>query len=941
LTSMVAIRSVPGFHFLVVVALLLSSLSLAAAYPEPVSTMESKHLTAIQLPEIDHAYHKLTVAEMNSLRDAFGVRDPSLDYNVVVDGHGTGLAPPSEESWESMVGIVNVLDSVDSDLSSVPASFDLSSLPTFPAVGDQASQPSCAAWAGTYYAYGFAEASDLEWTGASSGAPDQLVSPAWTYNRVNGGRDSGSWTDENMFVVRDWGVATLAKMPFDDSEYLDLGSPSAFREAPEHRADDVFYIPYSGSATIDEIKVLVSEGTLVTFALDALQFPPGFKDGTDGDYVLSAAEYSSSDLNHAQTIVGFDDSVADDGETGAFRVVNSWGAEWGDEGFYWFTYEALLELGSMDVLYLNYITDIPDYSPQLVAAWHFNAAPSRSADLEVGLGSSITPIVSKSPFFSRDRTASHLYPTYMCLDVSEFADDYDISDGSFFLDIGSSPSKGVVSSFKVECYTGVFVPGAAARTTAQSEDVPKTTPGTVSVTLPQHEPVSVSEALDSESLSFIPLGEVQWVGVNHASAGDGDSIQSGDVGDGETTQVAVSVSGPGQVSFMWKVSSQSGSDTLSFEIPEVGVSESISGDHDWSEMFFSIDEGAHTLIWSYSKDSSVSELDDTAWVDSVRISTQLPDFSLEQSYAATSGMPVLVTPLDITNPMSSELEFWFDWGDDSPLDQGDPEEGYSASHIYAESGRYTLVVNLEDEYSYTVVRAAEVEVDDQNARPTIHSATVSPSSDYHEPGSTVTFNVAVSDLEGDSVSVSVEVSTLEAVMEETMAADPGESMLFSFDYTCPLGSEVPYLVLVTASDDAEHSLQGDWDSASLTMLVNSLPVAQVESGVTSASTGEPVSFDASGSYDAESASASLEFRWDWESDGVWDTGWSSDASSEHAFMAPGTYVVSVEVKDANSLAASSSVEVAVTGDPIPEFSLVLVPVIAILVVFAAARRRRS
>ena len=931
-------RYTPMTNSLIACMMLLSLVSVAIAASVLASSGDLSPPDNAFSPEVRFSYHSLTAAEMVDLSGRFGVHDPSLDYNTIIEGHGTGLAPPSSEGWQSMVGSLNVLDSVEADMESVPSSFDLSTEPTFPAVGNQASQPSCAAWAATYYAYGFAEATDLGWMEASSGVPGQLMSPAWTYSRVNGGRDSGSSMDENMFVVRDWGVATLATMPFDDTEYLDWGSPSAFREAPEHRADEVFYIPYSGSATIDEIKVLVSEGTLVTFALDALQFSPGF---ADGNYILSAAEYSSNDLNHAQTIVGFDDSVADDGEVGAFRVVNSWGSEWGEDGFYWFTYEALLELGTIDALYLNYITDIPDYSPQLVAAWHFNAAPSRSADVEVGLGFAISPIVSKSPFFTRDRSASHLYPTYMCLDVSEFADDYYSSDGSFFLDIGSSPSKGVISSFKVEYYSGGFIPGAATRTTVQSEDVPKATPGSVSVTLPQHEPVPASEALDSESLSFIPTGEVQWVGVNHASAGDGDSIQSGDVGDGEATPIAISVFGPAQVSFMWKVSSQSGSDVLRFEIPEAGVSESISGDHDWSEMFYSIDEGAYTLMWSYSKDSSVSERDDTAWVDSVSVSTQLPDFSLEPLYAATSGIPVLVTPIAISNPMSSGLEFWFDWGDDSPLDQGDPEEGYSASHIYAEPGRYTLAVSLEDEYSYMVVHAAEVEVGDQNARPMIHSATVSPSSDYHEPGSIVTFNVAVSDLEGDSVSVSIEISTLEAVMEETMATDPGESVLFSFDYTCPLGSEVPYLVSVTASDDAEHSLLGGWDSTTFTMLVNTPPAAQLESSVTSASTGESVSFDASGSYDAESASPSLEFRWDWESDGVWDTNWDGDASSAHAFAAPGTYLVTVEVRDANSLVASSSVEVTVTGEPIPEFSVVLIPVIAILIVFAAVRRRRA
>ncbi|MCJ2533227.1 MAG: hypothetical protein LN411_04825, partial [Candidatus Thermoplasmatota archaeon] len=643
---------------------------------------------------------------------------------------------------------------------------------------------------------------------------------------------------------------------------------------------------------------------------------------------------------HAQTIVGFDDSVADDGEIGAFRVVNSWGDGWGDEGFYWFTYEALLELGEMDMLVLNYITDIPDYSPELVAVWHFNTAPSRSADIEVGLGSVTSPILSKTPFFTRDRSGSHLYPTYMCLDISEFADDYLTSDGSFFLDVGLSPSKGVVSSFKVECYSGGFVPGAATRTTAQSEDVSEATPGSVSVTLPQHDPISASEALDSDLLSFVAMGEVQWVGVNHASAGDGDSIQSGDVGDGEATQIAISVFGPAQVSFTWKASSQSGSDVLSFEIPEAGVSDAISGDWDWSEMAYSIEDGVHTLIWSYSKDSDVSELEDTAWLDSINVSAPLPIFSLEASYTATCGTPILVTPLEIHNPMSSELEFWFDWGDDSPMDPGNADDGYSASHVYEESGQYILSVTMEDEYSNSAERTAEVEVESANAKPVIHSLAISPEGDYHEPGCSVHFEVSVSDVEGDSVTVSVELPVLGMANEETQTVGSGIPTLFSIEFTCPLGSETPYEVVVTARDDVEHVPSGDWDSVSTSLLVNTPPVAVLEADMEAASTGEVVNFDATASSDAETDSETLQARWDWESDGEWDTEWSNDLEPTHAYTLPGLYVVTVEVKDSNDLTSTVMAEVTVTGEPIPEFPLAVAPVIAILVVFIMAGRRR-
>lgn len=42
---------------------------------------------------------------------------------------------------------------------------------------------------------------------------------------------------------------------------------------------------------------------------------------------------------------------------------------------------------------------------------------------------------------------------------------------------------------------------------------------------------------------------------------------------------------------------------------------------------------------------------------------------------------------------------------------------------------------------------------------------------------------------------------------------------------------------------------------------------------------------------------SLEYRWDWDGNGVWDTPWSSDPTSTHVFAAEGAYSVVVEVRN--------------------------------------------
>ncbi|MCI0497468.1 MAG: PKD domain-containing protein, partial [Thermoplasmata archaeon] len=109
-------------------------------------------------------------------------------------------------------------------------------------------------------------------------------------------------------------------------------------------------------------------------------------------------------------------------------------------------------------------------------------------------------------------------------------------------------------------------------------------------------------------------------------------------------------------------------------------------------------------------------------------------------------------------------------------------------------------------------------------------------------------------------------------------------------------------------------------------------------------TGGPVAFDASGSSDAETAAPSLLFRWDWTGDGVWDTDWSADAFAEYTYGTPGLFEATVEVLDGAGLSSTASATVYIAGEAIPEFSLLVLPVVAMLILVLAARssaRRRK
>ncbi len=71
------------------------------------------------------------------------------------------------------------------------------------------------------------------------------------------------------------------------------------------------------------------------------------------------------------------------------------------------------------------------------------------------------------------------------------------------------------------------------------------------------------------------------------------------------------------------------------------------------------------------------------------------------------------------------------------------------------------------------------------------------------------------------------------------------------------------------------------------------------------------------SFDAQDPPSLLQVRWDWESDGTWDTAWSTDATAQHQFAVPGTYNITMEVNDTGGLTGNQTATVIVTPTPPP------------------------
>ncbi len=437
---------------------------------------DSEHTFIYSLNGKQYLAEYITREKVEEMKKDIDFKGTKRVYNEIIDGHGTGYSAPTEEDLDALVGKMSLLELVSDYKQGYMATADISTEIYFPVVGDQGMQGSCTSWANVYYAYGYLEAKDYGWD-ASSGNPNYLLSPAWSYNKI-AAYDYGSMPVDTAELIKEWGVATLSTMPYNEADVDSWGDEAAWREAPYHRPIDYTLITYIDYFTIDVIKSLLDSGTPVTIGIDAYQFYNGLEDST-GDYILSSDEYDpSGGLNHAQCFVGYDDSISEGSDVGAFRVVNSWGAGWMDNGYYWLTYDALHEFGAASGQEIIFLTDRIDYNPDLIATWEFSPGPTRMGDiLTLGVGPHDSPLDLTTPHYDYDE--NNLFPEFMAFDISDFYSHYvSNNDVFFYLEIGPSDTTGTISSFKLERYSG----GTLVEISKESPDTAEDTPGYVNAT---------------------------------------------------------------------------------------------------------------------------------------------------------------------------------------------------------------------------------------------------------------------------------------------------------------------------------------------------------------------------------------------------------------------------------------------------------------------------
>jgi hypothetical protein len=230
-----------------------------------------------------------------------------------------------------------------------------------PPVGNQGGQGSCASWSIAYYHRTQLEYHERHW---DLNDPNHQFSPAFCYNQVNGGGDNGSGFGDNMPLIVEQGCATLADQPYNDGDPLSWPSESAYSKAIPYRTKDWAWFNTYDTTGINMIKQLLANGSTSCLSIGVWG---NFDNIASYHYMYCAADREGTNRGgHLITFVGYDDTLTTHDGTGAFRMVNSWGPGWGQTGYFWMSYEAVMDsfLSRRDV---GYLTDTVGYEPKLLA----------------------------------------------------------------------------------------------------------------------------------------------------------------------------------------------------------------------------------------------------------------------------------------------------------------------------------------------------------------------------------------------------------------------------------------------------------------------------------------------------------------------------------------------------------------------------------------------
>jgi uncharacterized protein (TIGR02145 family) len=199
-----------------------------------------------------------------------------------------------------------------------------------PPAADQGSYNSC-----TAYSVGYGMMSNIfkNIEGYDNYNYDRVFSPNYIWNQLNGGVNKGVNFGSCFRLIEEQGCCKLKFMPVDVTINAEP-SPDAKSDAASYKLSDFYRIE---TYDISKLKSFLANGFPLVIGVNvdkAFQKNETnqFEEKSDGRLVWK--KYTDDPFDHhAMLICGYDDDI------NAFKVLNSWGQKWGNQGYFWLDYD--------------------------------------------------------------------------------------------------------------------------------------------------------------------------------------------------------------------------------------------------------------------------------------------------------------------------------------------------------------------------------------------------------------------------------------------------------------------------------------------------------------------------------------------------------------------------------------------------------------------------
>lgn len=269
----------------------------------------------------------------------------------------------------SVAYVPEVTVSAEEEVFILPQSVDNSTSPYFPEIGNQGSMGSCTSWAHVYYSFTYA----INKSRGIKTTPENTYSPQWSYNLTSNGEGEGSTSADIEWFLEKQGGVPLSMVPYKEDPVTWCSDLDVWRESINNRLADT--IKYKGfgergaqvtspsDPKLTEVKTALAKGEILTFSTEIYSWVTtklkSHKDAPGNESFVGeeAVKYlDGAEGSHAMTIVGYNDNIwvdinennkVDSGEMGAFKIANSWGKAYHNDGFIWFAYDAVNRFSSV------------------------------------------------------------------------------------------------------------------------------------------------------------------------------------------------------------------------------------------------------------------------------------------------------------------------------------------------------------------------------------------------------------------------------------------------------------------------------------------------------------------------------------------------------------------------------------------------------------------